>query len=212
MKISILGTGMVGRTLAAGLAQAGHAVTVGTRDVQATRERGEAFPDTARLAAYPDAVADADLVINATNGQASLLALQAVGMDALAGKVLLDVANPLDFTSGFPPTLFTAQTDSLAEQIQRTFPATRVVKSLNTLNAGLMLDPGSLSAPSAVFLSGDDLVAKQQVRDLLTSFGWEQIIDLGGISSARGAEMLMPMWLNLMAVFEGPDFNWSIVR
>lgn len=212
MKISILGTGMVGRTLAAGLAQAGHAVTVGTRDVQATRERGGAFPDTARLAAYPDAVADADLVINATNGQASLLALQAVGVDALAGKVLLDVANPLDFTSGFPPTLFTAQTDSLAEQIQRTFPATRVVKSLNTLSAGLMLDPGSLSAPSAVFLSGDDLVAKQQVRDLLTSFGWEQIIDLGGISSARGAEMLMPMWLNLMAVFEGPDFNWSIVR
>lgn len=205
MRIGILGTGMVGQALASGLAAAGHAVVMGTRD-PATREA----PDGVRLASSSEAC-DADLVINALNGQVSVSVLGGL-REELTGAVLLDLANPLDFSAGFPPVLFTDQTDSLAEQIQRALPATRVVKSLNTLTAPLMLDPGALPGPSAVFLSGDDTVAKQLVRDLLTSFGWEQIIDLGGLATARATEMLMPMWLQLMQTFGDGQFNWSIVR
>jgi predicted dinucleotide-binding enzyme len=224
MNIGILGTGSVGRTLATALAGAGHHVQMGTRDPEATLARTD--PDRfgipaisswlsehadVRLVDFAQAAAGADLVINATAGDVSLQALQAAGSDNLRGKVLLDVSNPLDFSAGFPPTLFVKETDSLGEQIQRAYPETMVVKSLNTMNAGLMLDPGLLSAPSAVFLSGDHADAKQVVADLLASFGWEQIIDLGGIATARGVEMLMPMWLQVMGVNGGPEFNWAIV-
>lgn len=223
MMIAVLGTGAVGRALAQGLADAGHDVVIGTRDPQATLAVAE--PDrfgnppfgqwaqgkSLRLEPFAVAAAAAELVINATSGEASLQVLQSAGAENLAGKTLLDVSNPLDFSQGFPPTLFVKDTDSLAEQIQRAFPDAQVVKSLNTMNAGLMLNPGRLAAPSAVFLSGDDSGAKQQVAELLASFGWEQIIDLGGIVTARGAEMLLPMWLNVMQVMGTPEFNWSVV-
>ena len=225
MNIAILGTGAVGRALAAGLAGAGHHVQVGTRDPEATLARTE--PDRfgqpplrdwlevhsgPQLVTFAQAAAAAEMVFNATSGDVSLEVLRAAGADNLAGKVLVDVSNPLDFSAGFPPSLFVKDTDSLGEQIQRAFPGARVVKSLNTMTAGLMLDPGRLSAPTAVFLSGDDAAAKQQVHDLLAGFGWEQIVDLGGIQTARGVEMLLPMWLQLMGVFGDPEFNWSIVR
>ena len=101
--------------------------------------------------------ADAELVVNATNGGASLSALGEVGSDHLAGKVLLDVANPLDFSQGFPPTLSVKDTDSLAEQIQRAFPDARVVKALNTMNASVMVDPGSVGdGDTTVFAASDD--------------------------------------------------------
>jgi predicted dinucleotide-binding enzyme len=224
MKIAVLGTGSAGRALAAGMAGAGHEVCMGTRDVQATIDRDDVDQfgvslsqwmsdnPAVGIAVFSDCAAAGDLVINATNGQASLLALEAAGSENLAGKVLIDTANPLDFSQGFPPTLFVRDTDSLGERIQRAFPQSRVVKSLNTLNAGLMLNPSSLGAPSAVFVSGDDPGAKQQVVDLLTGFGWEHVLDLGGISTARGVEMLMPMWLQLMGMFGDASFNWAIVR
>lgn len=205
MNIGILGTGMVGQALADGLSQAGHSVMMGTRD-----PRGRQAPDGVALVTLSEAC-HAGLVINALNGGVCVGVLESL-TDELTGKVLLDVANPLDFSAGFPPTLFTEQTESLAERIQWVLPATAVIKSLNTLTAPLMLNPGALSAPSAVFLSGDDVVAKQLVRDLLTSFGWEQIIDLGGLSTARGVEMLMPMWLTVMQAMGDAQFNWAIIR
>jgi hypothetical protein len=148
MKIAVLGTGMVGRTLAGGLASLGHAVTVGTRDPRATLERSEPdglgtppysawageHPDVA-LDTFRQAAASADVVVNATNGQAAVPVLELAGADNLAGKVLVDVSNPLDFSADFPPTLFVKDTDSLGEQIQRAFPEARVVKTLNTVNA-----------------------------------------------------------------------------
>lgn len=207
MKIAILGTGMVGTTLARDLTAAGHSVVIGTRDPHADHE----VPEGVTLRTFGQAPEGAELVINALNGGAAEAVLAGVA-EQLAGRTLLDVSNPLDFSQGFPPRLFTEQADSLAERIQRALPATKVVKSLNTLTAPLMLNPGALPAPTAVFVSGDDAMAKQQVRDLLTTFGWEQIIDLGGIETARGAEMLMPMWLQLMQAFGGLLFNWSVVR
>ncbi len=204
MKIGILGTGMVGQTLARDLTAAGHHVSLGTRD-----PAGKQAPEGVELVT-PVQACDAELVINALNGSACVEVLGSLA-DSLDGVILLDLTNPLDFSHGFPPTLFTDQSESLAERIQSALPATRVVKSLNTLNCELMLHPQALEGPSAVFVSGDDPIAKQFVTDLLTSFGWEQIIDLGGIESARGVEMLMPMWLQLMQAFGGPKFNWAIV-
>jgi len=216
--IAVLGTGSVGTTLAAGFAAAGHDVRLGTRNPDVTLARTE--PDLrswsqehpgVRFATFAQAAGAGEVVVNATSGEASLSALQAAGGDNLAGKVLIDVANPLDFSEGFPPRLFVQGTDSLGEQIQRAFPAARVVKTWNTMNAGLMLAPDRLDAPTAVFLSGDDARAKEQVRDLQASFGWQQIIDLGGIETARAAEMLLPMWLRLLGAVGGPDFNLAIV-
>jgi 8-hydroxy-5-deazaflavin:NADPH oxidoreductase len=226
MKIAVLGTGTVGRTIAARLAGLGHEVTVGTRDVTTTTRRTE--PDgmgnppyatwadanpAVRLATFADAAEGAEIVVNATSGTTSLPALTAAGSANLAGKVLMDLANPLDLAAGFPPTLFVKDTDSLGEQIQRTFPQTRVVKTLNTLTAALMVAPADLAeGEHSVFICGDDAEAKGVVTELLRSFGHRDIIDLGDISAARGTEMLLPVWLRLMATLDTPMFNFRIVR
>jgi predicted dinucleotide-binding enzyme len=225
MKIAVLGTGMVGQALAGRLVELGHDVVTGTRDPQATLARTE--PDgmgnppyaawatehpQVRLATFAEAVADAELVVNATGGAAAIPALQAAGADALAGKVVLDISNPLDFSQGFPPTLFVKDTDSLGEQIQREFPQARVVKSLNTLTAELMVRPQSLGEASSVFVSGDDADAKATVTELLQGFGHTDVIDLGDISTARGTEMLLPVWLRLMGALGTGMFNFKIVR
>ena len=210
MKIAVLGTGMVGRTIAARLDELGHDVVVGTRDPEATRARDDA-PAFA-FATVPDAVTDAEIVINATNGTASIAMLSLAGADLLAGKVLLDIANPLDFSNGFPPTLLVKDTDSLAEQVQRAFPDARVVKSLNTLTADLMVRPDLLPEGTSVFVSGDDASAKATVTALLEEFGHTDVIDLGDITTARGTEMMLPVWLRLMGALGTPMFNFKVVR
>jgi predicted dinucleotide-binding enzyme len=225
MKIAVLGTGTVGRVLAGRIASLGHDTTVGTRDPAATMARTEADGmgnppyaawsaehPTISLATFADAARDAELVVNASNGEATLDVLRQAGAENLSGKVLIDVSNPLDFSAGFPPTLAVSNTDSLAEQIQREFPEARVVKSLNTMNADLMVDPASLGAESTVFVSGDDLEAKATVTSLLESFGHTDVIDLGDITTARGPEMLLPAWLRLMGSLGNAKFNWKVVR
>ena len=138
--------------------------------------------------------------------------LEQAGADNLAGKVLVDIANPLDFSAGFPPTLSVKDTDSLGEQVQRAFPQTKVVKALNTLTASLMVDPASLGESSTVFVSGEDAAAKATVVELLESFGHDDVIDLGGIETARGTEMLLPIWLRLMGTLGTGQFNFKVVR
>lgn len=226
MKIAVLGTGTVGRTMAAKLVELAHEVTVGTRDPQATLARTE--PDgmgnppfsawhadhpAVLLAPFAEAAGQAELVVNATNGGISLDVLMQAGTANLAGKVLLDIANPLDFSQGFPPTLFVKDTDSLGEQIQRAFPDVRVVKSLNTMTAALMVEPTRVAGGDhSVFVSGDDDDAKVIVIDLLKSIGHTDVIDLGDLSTARGTEMLLPVWLRLMGALDTPYFNFKIAR
>ncbi|NYI44881.1 hypothetical protein BJ993_001961 [Nocardioides aromaticivorans] len=210
MKIAVLGTGMVGRTIAGRLDELGHEVVIGTRDPEATRARDDA--PTLPLAAVPDAVADAEVVVNATNGTASIAMLSLAGAELLAGKVLLDIANPLDFSNGFPPTLLVKDTDSLGEQVQRAFPDARVVKSLNTLTTDLMVRPDLLPEGTSVFVSGDDASAKATVTALLEEFGHTDVIDLGDITTARGTEMMLPVWLRLMGALGTANFNFKIVR
>lgn len=225
MHLAILGTGMVGRALAARFTELGHTVTLGTRDPRATLARAEPDPmgnppyagwaaehDQIALATFAQAAAGADVVVNATSGAATLKVLAAAGEDNLAGKVVLDIANPLDFSAGMPPTLFVKDTDSLGEQVQRAHPRARVVKTLNTLNANLMVHPDLLPEPTSVFVSGDDADAKAIATALLAEMGHADVIDLGDISSARGTEMLLPVWLRLMGALATPVFNFKIVR
>ena len=156
----------------------------------------------------------AELIINATGGGVSLAALAVAGAANLDGKVILDVANTLDFSNGFPPSLSVVNTDSLAEQIQRTYPAARVVKSLNTMNCQVMVDPARVPGEHAVFVSGDDPAAKATVAELLSELGWppSAIWDLGSLSTARGAEMILPLWLSIMRKLGGGEFNFAIAR
>ena len=226
MNIAVFGTGTVGPAVAAALVALGHDVVIGTRDPEATLARTEAGPmggvpfaqwhaehPGIRLTTFADAAAGADLIVNATNGSGSLAALTAAGEENLAGKVIMDIANPLDFSQGFPPSLDPVNTDSLGEQLQRAFPAARVVKTLNTMNASVMVDPGSVAGGDhSVFVSGNDADAKAKVSGLLADLGHRDIIDLGDITTARGTEMLLPVWLRLWGALGNADFNFKIAR
>jgi 8-hydroxy-5-deazaflavin:NADPH oxidoreductase len=226
VRFGIFGTGVVGKTIAARLTGLGHEVVIGTREPEETMSRTE--PDAygnppfgawqeehpeVRLGTFGQATAHAEMVVNATAGAVSLEALEQAGEDNLNGKIVIDVANPLDFSKGMPPTLSVSNTDSLGEQIQRRFPEAKVVKTLHTMNAYLMVDPAQLAATDhTVFVSGDDAEAKATVTELLRSFGWTDIIDLGDITTARGTEMLLPIWVRLFGVLQKPIFNFKIVR
>ena len=227
MKIAILGTSMVGQNLAGKLAELGHDVMIGTRDVAATLAKTEPHPygfpafsawqvdhPSVALGTFAQAAGHGEIVINATNGNSSLKALELAGEAALNGKILIDVANPLDFSQGNPPSLTVSNTDSLGEQIQRAYPAARVVKTLNTVTAFLMVDPGQLAdADHSLFVSGNDAEAKAAVIGWLGEwFGWKDVIDLGDITTARGTEQLLPIWVRLFGVFDTGIFNFKIVR
>lgn len=226
MKIGILGTGMVGQTIGGRLAQLGHDVMIGTRDVAETLARtapdGMGNPPFSawlkqnpkvKLGTFAQAAAHGERVVNATNGFAAIDILKAAGEANLNGKTLIDISNPLDFSKGMPPTLFVKDSDSLAEQIQRAFPRANVVKTLNTMTSSVMVNPGQLAGGDhTVFVSGNDAGAKAQVAELLKSFGWRDIIDVGDITTARGTEMLLPIWLRLMGALQTPLFNFKIVR
>jgi predicted dinucleotide-binding enzyme len=207
---------MVGQTIGGKLVELGHQVTMGSR--QAGNEKAVAWAseagDSASEGSFADAAAFGEVVVNATAGGASLEALEAAGADNLAAKVLIDVANPLDFSQGMPPTLSVSNDDSLGERIQRAFPVARVVKALNTMNASVMVSPGSLGESTNVFVCGDDEGARDQVAELLRTFGWgeAQVFDLGDISAARGTEMYLPLWLRMFGALGTGQFNIGIVR
>jgi predicted dinucleotide-binding enzyme len=224
MNIGILGSGVVGQTLGAKLVERGHTIVLGTRspkELSAKRGMGGSLEEwlrrtgnKARLASFADAAAHGALVVNATSGTGSLAALKLAGATNLNGKALMDVSNPLDFSRGMPPTLTVCNSDSLAEQIQRAFPEVRVVKTLNTMTATVMVDPSLVGGGDhQVFVAGNDTGAKTQVTELLKSaFGWRHVIDLGDITAARGTEMVLPLWLRLMGALGTPMFNFKIVR
>lgn len=215
MNVGVLGTGVVGRTIATKLVQLGHEVTLGSRTAEndAAASWAEEAGAGASHGTFADAAADADLVFNCTGGAVSVAACDAAGAERLAGKTLVDVSNPLDFSHGFPPTLTVCNTDSVAEQLQRRFPDARVVKALNTVNAAVMTSPGSVPGEHDVFICGDDERAKAEVRELLKAFGWPDasIRDLGDIGGARGMEMYLPLWLRLMGQLGTPAFNIRVV-
>ena len=219
MKISVLGTGMVGRGLAGRLDELGHDVTVGTRDVAATRRAADyaawqSDHPTISLRTFREAGECGDLILNAVAGVHALPALETVGAEALSGKVLLDLAIPLDLSKGMPPTLTTSSTDSLGEQIQAAFPETRVVKSLHTVYYEVMIDPSRVPGQHSIFVAGNDADAKTTVSGILEQFGWPagSIIDLGDITASRATEMYSRLFFALYGQFGSFDFNINVVR
>jgi 8-hydroxy-5-deazaflavin:NADPH oxidoreductase len=215
MKIAVLGTGMVGNALATKLVKLGHAVKMGSRTADNAKgaEWVKANGAKASQGTYAEAAAFGELAFNCTLGMGSLAALEAAGKRNLAGKVLVDVSNPLDFSKGMPPTLGLCNTDSIAEQIQRAFPETKVVKSLNTTNCTLMVDASLLEGDHDMFLSGNDAGAKGQVTEILKGwFGWKHVVDLGDITAARGQEMFVILWVRLYGALQSPMFNIHVVR
>jgi predicted dinucleotide-binding enzyme len=217
LNIAVLGTGEVGRAVGGRLAEVGHQVTIGTRDPEDTAARAEyagwqAQHPKVGLAGFADAAAGAELVVNASGGEVSLDILEQAGAANLAGKVLMDISNPMDHTHGFPPRLFVKDDDSLAETIQRTHPDVKVVKTLNTMNNRVMADPQRLGEDTTVFVSGDDADAKATVTGLLRQMGHGDVIDLGALETARGPEMYLTLWIRTALALGGSDFNIKVVR
>lgn len=224
MKVSVLGTGMVGRAHAAKLVELGHEVLLGTKDVAKTMAENE--PNAmgtppfsvwheqhhqVQLVPFDYAALHGEIVWNALNGAISVEVLKSLEM-SLDHKILIDIANPLDFSKGMPPSLFVSNTDSLGEQIQRALPNVKVVKTLNTTSAHIQVNPQQLAdADHSIFLSGNNSEAKVKVTEILTSYGWKNILDLGDITTARGTEMMLPIWLRLWNTLQTPNFNFKIV-
>jgi predicted dinucleotide-binding enzyme len=216
MRFGVLGTGLVGQAIGGKLVSLGHEVTMGSR--QAGNEKAVAWVaevgDGAGEGTFADAAGFGEVLVNATAGTASLEALEAAGAENLAGKVLIDVSNPLDFSQGMPPVLSVCNDDSVAERIQHAFPDARVVKALNTINANVMVAPGDLGGSTTVFVCGNDEGAKAQVVELLRSFGWGEgnVLDLGDVTAARGTEMYLPLWLRMYGALGTGQFNIGVVR
>ena len=213
MKISVLGTGMVGHALATKLTTLGHDVMMGARTRDNAKAQAWAKANNARSGSFEEAGAFAELVVLATLGSATLDAAKMAGDANLAGKVVMDVTNPLDMSAGFPPTLIEdlANKTSLGEALQNALPKSHVVKALNTMNCEIMVDPSRVPGEHDVFYCGNDARAKQTVADLLKSFGWDAPIDLGPIEAARGTEGMMNVWLRLFGALGHADFNYKIV-
>jgi hypothetical protein len=207
---------MVGKTIASKLVELGHEVKLGSRS--ATHEGAAAWTkeagEKASNGTFADAAGFGELVFNCTNGAGALDALRAAGAKNLDGKILVDVSNPLDFSKGMPPSLFAGNTDSLGENIQKEFPGAKVVKTLNTINANVMVDPARVAGGDHdVFMSGNDAEAKATVQRLLMEqFGWKHVIDLGDITTARGTESYLPLWLRLWGALGNADFNVKVMR
>ncbi len=226
MNIAVLGTGSVGQALSARLDDLGHNVYMGTRNVANSLGRtgndswgnpqvGAWIQDhgNIQLVTFEEAVErGGDLIVFAMNGMSALDALEAVDSALFDDKVMMDITNPLDFSNGFPPSLSVSNTDSLAEQIQKAYPRMKVVKTLNTMSNPVMVNPKAIAGDHTVFLSGNDEKAKGEVADVLRSFGWEDknMIDLGDISTARGTEMILPLWVRLYGKLQTPMFNFHV--
>jgi predicted dinucleotide-binding enzyme len=215
MKIGVLGTGMVGNAIGTKLVQLGYEVKMGSRTAnneKATEWAGK-NGEKASQGTFEDAAKFGEIVFNCTSGMSSLKALEQAGKENLAGKILVDIANPLDFSNGMPPSLSVCNTDSLGEQIQRALPETKVVKTLNTMNCNLMVDATLVPGEHDIFVCGNDEAAKTTVTGLLKNdFGWKSPIDLGDITNARATEMLLPIWVRLYGKFQSPMFNFKIVK
>jgi len=214
MEIGVLGTGMVGRTIGSKLVNLGHQVMLGSRsEANPTAIAWSKKLDSphALYGNFRNAASFGEIVFNCTLGSASLDALRQAGADNLKGKILIDVSNPIDYsTEKF--TLTECNTDSLAEEIQRAFPEARVVKTLNTMNCNLMVDPNKLPGNTSVFVSGNDPKAKETVEMILRDwFGWRSIIDLGDIYTARGVEMYMSLWATLQKVIPAERINIKVM-
>ena len=223
MKIGIIGSGVVGQTLGTKWLELGHDVAIGTRDpakiddkkmmASSLREWRAQTGNRGQIVTFQAAATFGDILVNATGGDVSVEALRLAGVDKVGGKVLMDIANELDHSRGMPPRSLASDERCLAEKIQATFPNLKVVKTLNTIGAGVMVNPkGVAGGDHTIFMSGNDAGAKAQVAELLKTMGWTDILDLGDVSTARGPEMYMGLWLRLWGATRTGNINVKVQR
>ncbi len=215
MKIAIWGTGMVGTTLGSALLDQGHEVCLGART--ADHEGATAWAADMGPKACHDTFEGAsrwgEVTLCCVKGEHAVDAAASVPTDVLEGSILIDVSNPLDFSGGFPPRLTVCNTDSNAERLQKAHPGARVVKALNTVNCEVMVQPGALPEPTTVFVAGDDDEARARVATWLQEwFGWQDVLDLGDLTAARGLEAWLLLWPRIMSSLGHAHFNLRIVR
>ena len=216
MKVAVLGTGMVGTTIGSKLIELGHEVKLGSRtnNNEKSIEWVTANGKNATQGTFAEAAAFGEIVFNCTKGEIALDVLKLAEEKNLSGKILIDVSNPLDFSKGMPPILAISNDNSLGEEIQKNYPNVKVVKTLNTVWCGLMVNPAMINnADHNIFVSGNDADAKIKVKEVLTSFGWldHNILDLGDITTARGTEMYLPLWLRIWGATNNGAFNIKII-
>jgi 8-hydroxy-5-deazaflavin:NADPH oxidoreductase len=203
---------MVGETLGTKFVQLGHQVKMGSRtaDNESAVKWVKAAGPNASQGTFADAADFGEMAFVCLKGSVFLDVAKALSPTALAGKVLVDVSNPLEFANG-TMTLSLCNTNSLGEEVQKAAPSAKVVKTLNTVNCEVMVDPAKGGNPT-MFLCGNDPDAKIKVSDLLKTLGWRDIIDLGDITRARGTEVMMHIWMNLFGLFGNPHFGFKVVR
>ena len=230
MKISILGTGNVAQTLSEKFITLGYDVMLGTRNVansmsrQSTDNYGslpfaEWFSKNPKvqLGTFAESAAFGDIIVNALNGGATISAINSCQLSDFDHKIVIDIANPLDFSKGFPPLLIEGlnNSNSLGEEIQKTLPLAKVVKTLNTMWSGIMVNPKMIHEGNHInYICGNDAEAKAKVISILNEFGWQNdnILDLGDISNARGTESILLIWTRIYSVTQTGAFNMSIVK
>lgn len=215
MKVGVLGSGEVGKRLAGGFAARQHDVVLGTRNPAEPELVKWASTVKGKLTtgSFADAARHGEIVVVAVHGTAALGVIEFAGPPAFAGKLVIDVTNPLEFPEGKPPTIFVGTTDSLSERIQRALPAARVVKAFNTVGSPQMVEPKVKGQPRLeMMIAGNDAAAKQQVTEILKSFGWSGTIDVGGIDGARWLEALVPLWLRVGTTLNRWDHVWVVAR
>jgi hypothetical protein len=212
MKIGILGTGMVGETLGTKFVQLGHQVKMGSRTAnnESAAKWVKAAGANASQGTFHDAVIFGEMVFVCLKGAVFLEVVKTLFPGAFSGRVIVDVSNPLEFSNG-AMSLSICNTKSLGEEVQSALPIANVVKTLNTVNCEVMVDPAKGGNPT-MFLCGNDADAKKKVTDLLKTLGWRDIIDLGDITKSRGTETMMHIWMNLFGLFGNPYFGFKIVR
>ena len=198
MRFGVMGTGQVGSTIAGKLAASGHDVMLGSRDPNGEKAKALGLP----VGTHTEAAKHGECIVDAMPGEHAIESLRGCDID---GKIFIDIAN---YESAVDQPIVTP----LGEAIQAAFPKVRLVKTLNSVSAHLMVDPASLGAAHAVFIAGNDASAKAEVTELLRSFGWQNILDLGDLTACRAMEQLIPLWMRLEQVYGGPDFNLAVAR
>ncbi|MGR4065677.1 MAG: NADPH-dependent F420 reductase [Vulcanimicrobiaceae bacterium] len=194
MKVGILGSGEVGQTLADGFLQRGHHVAIGSRtpeklDDYVKRQRNMLLAgDFARVAKF------GEILVIATKFRGTKSAIDLAGPENFAGKIVIDVTNPIKGSEGKAPDLLVGFTDSAGETIQRWLPKSRVVKAFNAVGSALMIDPEFADGPPTMFIAGNDEDAKKTVTGILESFGWDAV-DAGPIERSRLLEPLAILWI-----------------
>src|SRR5215203_505611 len=220
MNIGVLGTGMVGETIATALIEKGHQVRMGSRS--ANNEKAATWVKKSNNKAsqgdFNDAAAFGEIVFLCLNGAYALDAVRSINADSINGKVVIDLTNPLDFSKGMPPRLLEGlnNSTSLGEEIQAVLPGASVVKTFNTINSNVMVNPKLVNnGDHTLFICGNDNDAKNKVKQFLVdTFGWksENLMDLGGMITARGTEAYVPFWVMMMQATGSPMFNIKVVK